>query len=177
MSSNDIEYLPGWDKELLTKFDIFPELGQLSLYSPFPQMEIGQVGSRVQDSRSITRNGQTIYLAEINVPSVSILRREVWDSGVRWETRKVIGDTTRRLPADGLFSKAVKESGYWVAWNDKYTVINWGHNVSEWIKDPEYYLGNFRAKPQIGEEGMKKMLQELGYDLVQDSGKYKIVKL
>src|ERR1035437_1487076 len=30
VSENDIEYRPGWDTELLGKFDAFPDLGQLS---------------------------------------------------------------------------------------------------------------------------------------------------
>src|SRR5687767_9846779 len=30
VSENDLEYLPGWDADLMEKFRLFPELGQLS---------------------------------------------------------------------------------------------------------------------------------------------------
>ena len=43
VSENDLEYLPGWDRELLSKFDEFPELGQLSPFSPFHQAERGEI--------------------------------------------------------------------------------------------------------------------------------------
>ena len=40
-SENDLEYLDGWDKEMLSKFEIFPELGQLSLISHMQQKQDG----------------------------------------------------------------------------------------------------------------------------------------
>ena len=67
--------------------------------------------------------------------------------------------------------------GYWIAWNDKYTVINWGYNVKEWIQHVDYYLENYRAKERIQEDGWKKKLNEHGYDLIKKDGNYKIVKL
>src|SRR5262245_46345233 len=44
ISENDMEYLPGWDRELVAKFHAFPELGQLSPMGPQPETERGEVG-------------------------------------------------------------------------------------------------------------------------------------
>ena len=82
-----------------------------------------------------------------------------------------------KFPADLKFSQRIRELGYWVAWNDKYTVINWGHNVQEWQNNLEYYIKNYESKDNIGIEEMKNRLIENGYDLIQETnGKYKIVK-
>jgi len=55
-------------------------------------------------------------------------------------------------------------------------VFNIGHNVKEWISNLEYYLENYRAKKPLGEKGMKRRLRENGYDLINDNGKYRIIK-
>jgi len=61
ISENDIQYLAGWDRELLSKFDTFPELGQLSPMSPDPPE--GEVAWR-RPASSITRGNSTIWLVE-----------------------------------------------------------------------------------------------------------------
>jgi len=172
ISENDLEYLPGWDKELLSKFDTFPELGQLSVYSPDPQSDKGEIWEK-HPAKSITRNGKT--LAELTA-TPSIFRRQIFDKGARWKTKPVREDTKVRFPQDRDFSEFVKKLGYWVAWNDKYVVFNIGHNVKEWISNLEYYLENYRAKKPLGEKGMKRRLRENGYDLINDNGKYRIIK-
>jgi len=176
ISENDLEYLPGWDVELLSKFEMFPELGQLSVYSPEPQSDKGEIWEK-HPAKPITRNGKTIYLAEFNIATPSVFRREIYDKGGRWKTQPVSRDTYVRFPEDREFSEYVKSQGFWVAWNDKYVVFNLGHNVAEWIKNLDYYLENYRCKVHLGEEGMRKRLRENGYDLVKNNNKYKIIKL
>ena len=96
--------------------------------------------------------------------------------GLRWNTRNITHDTDILLPADGGFSIKIKKLGFWVAWNDKYTVINWGHNVKEWADHLDYYLEVYRAKAAEGEEAMKQRLIDNGYDLRNVNGKYEIIK-
>ena len=82
-----------------------------------------------------------------------------------------------KFPNDRAFSRAVKSHGYQVAWNDHSTVINWGHNVEEWIDNLEYYISNYKSKPWIGINGFKQLLLENGYELIEDEkGKFNIIK-
>jgi hypothetical protein len=176
ISENDSEYLPGWDNELLSKFAAFPELGQLSIYSPFPQPEINEIRDKWPTLQEITRAGRTIHPTELNVYTPSMIRRELWDKGLRWRTRAVINNTWVRFPADYPFSQDIIKMGYWVAWNDKHTAINWGNDIREVINDPEYYIANAKAKPRKGIEGLRNQLRQHGYDLIEQDGKYQIIK-
>jgi len=141
----------------LKKFEIFPELGQLSLFGPEPQKEKGEIWE-THFAKPITRNNETICLSEDNIAATCIIRKELLNKGLRWNTRNITHDTDILLPADGGFSIKIKKLGFWVAWNDKYTVINWGHNVKEWAEHLDYYLEVYRAKASVWEEGMKQRL-------------------
>jgi glycosyltransferase involved in cell wall biosynthesis len=175
VSENDIEYLPGWDTELLGKFETFPELGQLSPFGPEPDRDRGEVWER-SPSTPVTRDGRTIHLNDANITTTGLFRREVWDRGLRWGSIYLMDGHRFRLPGDLAASRFVHDLGYWVAWNDRYTVINWGHNVQEWQEHLAYYLDNYRAKPWLGAEGLRRRLLEHGYDLRYDHGEYRIVK-
>ena len=113
ISENDLEYLPNWDEKLLAKFAAFPQLGQLSLFSPFHEKARGEVWDDKIATAS-TRGGQTIYPAHGNVGSSSVLRREVWQSGVRWHNYEA---GHFKFLDDGKFSTDVKNAGFQVAWN------------------------------------------------------------
>ncbi|MEZ0264844.1 MAG: glycosyltransferase [Phycisphaerae bacterium] len=162
VSENDLEYLPGWDRELLSKFETFPELGQLSPFSPFHQVELGEVWT---DRAGIaeTRDGATLYWALYNVTSSCLIRREVWERGVRWQAH---GTKAYWSPDDGAFSREVKRAGYRVAWNDRYVVVNWGHNVKEMARRMEYYLNNAEGKQYLGVDRLRQALADHGCEVV-----------
>lgn len=82
ISENDLEYLPGWDGELLSKFNTFPQLGQLSPFSPFHEVERGEIWT---DRPALWQQGNGVVVLEAlaNVTTSCVLRREVWDKGVR----------------------------------------------------------------------------------------------
>jgi len=101
MSENDIEYTSGWDRELIDKLGIFPEIGQLCPFSPYPQTERGEVWEE-HPARMLTRDSAAVYVADGNVSTTSIIRREIWDKGVRWHT---IQQGHLRFPDDGLFPR------------------------------------------------------------------------
>ena len=178
LTENDIEYLPGWDIEILEKFRVFPKLGQLSGFSPFPQREKGEIWGNKKFSEILSKDGKKIYLTDVNVATTCVIKKNLIDRGLAMETRKTRIDTYCRFPADYEFSKAIRELGYLTAWNDNYLVFNLGHNIKEWKANPEYYVENKKAKPQEGGiEEMKKVLREYGYDLILLDGKYKIIDL
>ncbi len=172
-SENDIEYLPGWWEELQNKFEKFPELGLLSPFSPFPEKEIGEIFC-VKETRPLVKDGAKIYISDDNVGTTSIIRREIWEKGIQW---KSYGDGDTWFPDDGSFSDDVRQKGYLVAYNDRYVVINWGHNITEFKKDPDYYVNNYKSKLWFGVDGFKKRLEEHGYTLLYNSnnGEYKII--
>jgi glycosyltransferase involved in cell wall biosynthesis len=172
VSENDIEYLPGWDTELLRKFEAFPELGQISPFSPVPRTDEGEIWVE-KPAEPLTRDGVTVMVAEGNVGTSCIIRREVWESGVRW--RNIDGEMFR-FPDDGNYSRDVKAAGFMVAWNDSYTVVNWGCHIDEFVANLDYYLQNYADKYWMRIEGFAKRLEDHGYQLVQDDrGRYSIV--
>lgn len=166
VSENDLEYLPGWDTEMLAKFEAFPELGQLSPFSPFPQVERGEVWVE-KPATLVTQGHASIYVALGNVTTSCIIRRQIWDQGVRWKTFVF---EVFRFPNDGAFSSEVKDLGYLVAWNDKYVAVNWGCNIEEFSGNVAYYVQNYKDKPWLGVQGWAERLAAHGFRLVQDEG-------
>ena len=173
ITENDIEYLDGWDKALLKKFDVFPKLGQLSLFSPTPDKEKGEVGNEVPFAETISKEGMTIHRTDTNVILTSIIPSKVFRKVLVMSKKSVLNNVI--LPLDGQLSHSIRKLGFWVAWNDKKYALNLGNSINEWIKNTDYYIENYQSKP-IGVEGWKKRLQIMGYDLVMENGKYKIAK-
>ena len=172
ISENDIEYLVGWDRELLSRFQVFPELGQISPFTSVPEVDKGEVWVE-KPAAALERKGKVIQVAEGNVGTSCIIRREVRDRGVRWRN---IESSVFRFPDDAQFSRDVKDLGYTVAWNDSYVVFHWGCNVEEYRRNLPYYIQNYADKPWMGVDGFAARLQENGYLLVQgETGEYQIV--
>jgi hypothetical protein len=164
-SENDLEYRRGWDLDLLSKFDAFPSLGQLSVFSTEPEWAAGEIG-RTRAATPVDCAGRRVWRATHNVGTSSMVRREVAEAGVRWHNLE-FGDL--RWPDDGRFSTDVKAAGFMVAWNDRQVVTNWGHNVAEWSNALDYYLADFGSKPWVGLAGLERMLQAQGYTLDRSS--------
>ena len=176
VAGNDMEYLPGWDANLLGKFQAFPELGQLSVLSPFPQQEAGEVWEP-HAAVEVARNGQSIHVTEQNVGESFMMPRRCWDMGFRWHNLPLVQDSPFLFPDDGRASREIRELGFWTAWNDVYVVQNVGHNIQEFVERIDYYVANYTAKGWFGLEGWKKRLNAHGYDLVLADDQYRIVKL
>ncbi|SDC82670.1 MULTISPECIES: glycosyltransferase family 2 protein [unclassified Candidatus Frackibacter] len=175
VSENDLIYKPDWDQKMLKAFEKFPRLGQLSLYSPFPQKELGETCD-VRSAYKIIRDDCAIYVTDINIGTSSMFRRSIWDRGVRWRNTKF---GTYKFPHDSAFSKDVMKCGYLVAWNDEYLVINCGHQVDELRENLAYYIKNYKSKWR-GFKKFKERLRRFGYRLERarntESG-YKIVPI
>jgi glycosyltransferase involved in cell wall biosynthesis len=171
-AANDIEFLPGWDVEMLRRFEAFPSLGQLSLYSPFPQADQGEVWE-TKPATLVTRDGVSVYLTEANVGGTSMIRRALWASGLRWTNLETVGRF--KFPADGRFSSEVRRLGYGVAWSDRYLAVNWGHRIEEMQRDAAYYVENYASKPWLGVEGWEQRLAKAGYRLAVVDGRPVIV--
>lgn len=155
VSENDIEYLPDWDHKVLDVFQSFPSLGQLSLFGPVPEDDEAWV---VKPSLLRHSHGRIIYEAVENIGTTCILRRELWDTGIRFASLPVANNF--RFPDDIRFSESVKKAGYMVAWSDHYLVKNLGHNGAEFQSRAEYYQRNYQSKPWMGVEGWRERLSK-----------------
>jgi glycosyltransferase involved in cell wall biosynthesis len=168
ISENDIEYFPGWDREMIRKFEAFPDLGQISPKSL-------SVGAK-QIAKPLTNGADTILTVEW-ITTTSLFRREIWDTGERWVTFEGTPEAKHKTPHDVGFSWDVRKLGYLVAWNDKNMVFNWGFKFSEILENIEYYVENFKSNPASGLDKLRKRLRDKGYELVEKDGRYKAVPI
>jgi glycosyltransferase involved in cell wall biosynthesis len=170
-SENDIEYRPGWDTELLHKLAVFPEVGQISPFAPVPQYELGEIAGE-KPATLITRGSDSVFLAAQNVGTTCIVRNELIKLGLRWENYV---RHEFHFPADGMLSLNVKRFGWEVAFNDRYVVMNWGHNIKEFQRETAYYVSNCLAKDWLLISGWEKRLKKSGFRLVcTEDGSYRI---
>jgi glycosyltransferase involved in cell wall biosynthesis len=168
VSENDIEYLQGWDTELLSKFEAFPQVGQLSLFG------VTADSSHYRFVELTEHEGASVLVTSANVGSTSVFRREIWDAGGRWTSRP----DGFRAPDDVRFSDDVRGFGYAVAWNDRTVIVNHGHEVEEWIRRLPYYVASYSGKSYRGIEGLRRRLLAGGYALTQNiDGSWKAVKV
>lgn len=171
-SENDIEFLKNWDTILIKKLELFSEVGQISPFSPFPQSHKGEFSWKKLATIS-TKKNQSIYIAKNNVGTSSIVRRKIIQQGIKWTN--INTKQGFKFPNDGQFSRNIKKLGWKVAFNDKYVVTNWGHNINEISNNLNYYIKNHKSK------SFKKFQDKLlsfGYKLVKDkNGEYKLERI
>ncbi|QXJ28546.1 hypothetical protein J5U23_01415 [Saccharolobus shibatae B12] len=153
IGENDIEYLPGWSEKVVKLFSIFNELGQLSLFSPVPTDEEVWVPHPIK--RILYKEGEIIYEALGNVGTTSIIRKEIWDKGVRIHNIKT---NEFLFPDDVRLSEDILRLGYVVAWAPYYLVRNLGHSYNEILKRVEYYRENYESKKGLGYQGLLKRI-------------------
>lgn len=157
ISENDIDYLPGWDTAVLEAFAAFPSLGQLSLFGPVPtDDEIWEM------TPSVLRHaaGRIVYETTVNVGTTSVLRRELWDQGLRVSTIETGSSGSVKLPDDAALSRSVRQLGYMSAFAERYLVRNMGHEGAEFERRPTYYAENYRHKPWVGEDGWRDRIRK-----------------
>lgn len=90
-ADNDFVFLPGWDKHVVERFAAQPSLGQLGL-----------------------RTDEEELFNTHNVGGNNVIRRELWDEGLRYDERSW-PEITRKVPGyteDSFFTPAVKKLGW-----------------------------------------------------------------
>ncbi|MCA3035014.1 MAG: glycosyltransferase, partial [Rhodocyclaceae bacterium] len=149
LSENDQLFLPGWSGHVRDAFELFPDLGQLSLFADIPTDYEGW-GPK-PSTRLRFKNGKVLYEAQYNLTTSAIARAELFfEHGVRVTNLEGLD---YKFPADGKLSADIKAAGYWCAWSDHYYVRNLGHEVAEYEADPDYYRANYASKPWVGVDG------------------------
>lgn len=172
-SENDLQYLPGWDRELLMKFECFPGIGQISPFSPLAQTDDGEIAGGRPPSHLVSHGQYSLFIAHKNVGGTSVVRRELVETGLTWSN--LSRGNMFKFPNDSLFSQDIKKLGWGVAWNDRHLCVNWGHNISELRANLAYYIENYRSKPGLGIDGLRRRLNAAGYELIRHDGNYQII--
>lgn len=150
-------------------FYIFKDLGQLSPFSPITQKEKGEVWVD-KPAIAVKKNFVKIHIADPNVGTTCMLRKSVVQTGVKFTNYAYEKGSKYRIPNDMDFSKAITAHGFLVAWSDRYYIHNWGHNLDEIMKNPEYYAGSYQTK-HIGIAGLNDRLIQHGYKMEEDGDK------
>lgn len=138
---NDMELRAGWYDSVIGYFKAIPELGQLGLDN-----------EAIEDPRAALRaleiNGKVINPWPGCVGGPCVVKRKIWDEGVRWpETRWDDGEKSK-LQEDSRFSRLIMDRGYYVGHMTDNLSRTFA-NESNWKDYPEYY---------------KKTMSERGYD-------------
>lgn len=128
---NDMEFKQGWDTTAEDYFKCIPELGQLGL--DHEAIEHPKASLRVMDI-----NGRQLNPWPGCVGGPNIIRRKIWDDGVRYEAVKWDDGRQSPMQEDSMFSKAIKNRGYLVGHMTENLARTFA-NESNWGDYPEYY--------------------------------------
>lgn len=128
---NDMHLEKGWDKVAEQYFKKIPELGQLGL--DHEAIEHPQAGLRVMDI-----NGMKLNPWPGCVGGPNIIRRKIWDMGLRYEDMRWDDGRKSKMQEDSTFSRAIKNKGYLVGHTSEEIGRTFA-NINNWKDYPEYY--------------------------------------
>lgn len=128
---NDMTFKMGWDLQAEKYFKRIPELGQLGL--DHEAIEHPKAGLRVLDI-----NGMRLNPWPGCVGGPNIIRRKIWDLGIKYKELK--WDDGRQSPVqeDSQFSRAIQAKGYLTGHMTEDLVRTFA-NESNWSDFPDYY--------------------------------------
>lgn len=141
---NDMDFAPGWDKEVEAYFEAMPPLGQLGL-------DVTALDTWNKDERWITEiNGKSINAWPGNVGGPCVIRREIWDMGARydetpWHDDRKSPDEMITPQEDVKFSLSMHKYGF--IYGHPTEFISWTfadeHNRGDYA---DYYEKTFRER-------------------------------
>lgn len=140
---NDMKLTRNWDRRVEAYFDAIPELGQLGI----EHEAIEEPGA---EFRKRFINGVTINEWPGVVGGPMIMRRKLWDMGLRYD------ETPWSPPQqeDSRLSQQIKDKGYLIGHAQEELGRTFA-NESNWSEFPEYY------KKTFGERGIAERLGDL----------------
>ena len=145
---NDMHLEKGWDLAAEDYFKKIPELGQLGLDH-----------EAIEDPRAKLRelliNGKTLNPWPGCVGGPNIIRRKIWDMGVRYEEYMWNDGRKSPMQEDSQFSKAIMNKGY-LSGHMTENLSRTFANMSNWKDHPEYY------KETMTDRGYDDKLKEAG---------------
>lgn len=128
---NDMELHRGWDINAAEYFDKIPELGQLGL-------DHEAIETPKAALREMNINGKCLNPWPGCVGGPNIIRREIFDSGLRYEEYMWNDGRNSALQEDSKFSRAIM-SGGWLVGHATENLSRTFANKDNWCDFPEYY--------------------------------------
>ena len=129
---NDMWLNHKWDERVETYFDAIPELGQLGIDHEAIEHPSAPLHKRVI-------NNMTINEWPGSVGGPCIIKRKIWDAGIRWPEMRWDDERNSNAQEDSAFSMAIKERGYLVGHAEEELGRTFA-NKENWGLFPEYYL-------------------------------------
>jgi len=145
---NDMHLEPGWQAAVESYFKAIPELGQLGI-------DHDALDHPKAALRAYEINGKTINPWPGCVGGPNIIRRKIWDLGVRYQEMKWNDGRNTPLQEDSALSKDIMNRGYLSAhMTDR---LAWTFaNIENWNEYPDYY------KKTLSDRGYYDKLKEAG---------------
>lgn len=128
---NDMHLEKGWDITAEDYFKKIPELGQLGL--DHEAIEHPKAALRVMEI-----NGKQLNPWPGCVGGPNIIRRKIWDLGIRYKELKWDDGRNSPLQEDSQFSRAIQNIGYLTGHMTEVLARTFA-NESNWNEFPEYY--------------------------------------
>ena len=128
---NDMSLVRGWDKRVVEYFKAIPELGQLGL-------DHEAIEHPSADLRRRTINGLTINEWPGCVGGPSVIRRKLWEDGIRWPDLRWNDERNSAAQEDSAFSKSIMDKGFLVGHAQEELGRTFA-NKSNWADFPSYY--------------------------------------
>lgn len=128
---NDMFLDKGWDINAESYFTAIPELGQLGL-------DHEAIETPKATLREMYINGKVLNPWPGCVGGPNIIRREIWDSGLRYDELMWNDGRNSALQEDSRFSRKIMEQG-WLVGHATENLSRTFANQSNWSEFPEYY--------------------------------------
>lgn len=128
---NDMSLKEGWYEAAKSYFEKIPTLGQLGIDHEaieHPQAVL----------RELELNGKTINTWPGCVGGPNIIRRKIWDMGVRYEDMRWNDGRNSKLQEDSNLSSKIKRMGYHVGHMTEDLARTFA-NETNWHEHPDYY--------------------------------------
>lgn len=144
---NDMHLSKGWDVTAADYFKKVPELGQLGLDHEAIEHPKAKL-------RELTINGKTLNPWPGCVGGPNIIRKKIWDLGVRY--LELMWNDGRKSPLqeDSQFSRAIQNRGYLTGHMTEDLARTFA-NETNWSEFPEYYKKTMSDRGY--EENLKKI--------------------
>lgn len=145
---NDMHLERGWYEQAEEYFKKIPELGQLGI-------DYDAIDTPQAKLREMLINGMTLNPWPGCVGGPCIVRRSLWDQGLRYDEVRWDDGRQSKLQEDSMLSRKVERMGY--LYGHMTEKLAWTFaNESNWAEFPDYY------RKTMTERGYDDLLKEAG---------------
>lgn len=135
---NDMQFEKGWDLRVAQYFKAIPELGQLGLDHEAIEHPSADLHRRLI-------NGETINEWPGCVGGPCIVKRQLWEQGIRWPEMRWDDGRATASQEDSAFSKEIQNKGY-LTGHTQEEVARTFATKDNWHEHKNYYLRTMRNR-------------------------------